>query len=162
MTARRRLLAAVSAGVAVASLTGCERPAPIVTVVSGTTSEWKEADVYCFEGQAAGSEDCAERAEGPVELKVSPGQQVGVDVSKAVRERGWFIQLSSLTGEGEPQQSEVFDDQHYFAFTAPALSSAGLRLTINTIGPEGQAGPPSGTWTFDLVPEDAPAEPEAS
>ena len=161
MTPRRRLIAAVSAGVAVASLTGCERPAPIVTVVSGTNSEWKEADLFCFEGQAFESGNCAERGEGPVELPVAPGQQVGVDVSKAVVERGWFIELSAPEGGGEAQQSEVFQDEHYFAFTAQQLTGPGLRLTVNALGPEGEAGPPSGTWTFDLVPEDAPAEAEA-
>ena len=152
MTARRRLLAAVSAGVAVASLTGCERPAPIVSVVSGTNSEWKEADLFCFEGQAFESGECPTRDEGPTRLPVSPGQQVGVDVSKAVVERGWFIELSAPGGDGEAQQSEVFDDQHYFAFTAPQLTEQGLRLTIRSVGEQGEGGPPSGEWTFDLVP----------
>jgi hypothetical protein len=151
LTARRRLLAAVSAGVAVASLTGCERPAPIVTVVSGTTSEWKEADVFCFEGQSLEDGDCASRAEGPVEIPVAPGQQIGVDVSKAVAERGWFIQLSSPAGDTEPQQSDVFEDDHYFAFTAPNVGQEGLRLTVLTVGEQGAQGQPSGEWTFDLV-----------
>jgi hypothetical protein len=151
LTARRRLLAALSAGVAVASLTGCERPAPIVTVVSGTTSEWKEADVYCFEGQSLAQENCATRAEGPVQLPVSPGQQIGVDVSKAVADRGWFIQLSSPGGDSEPQQSDVFDDDHYFGFTAPNVGEQGLRLTVFTVGEQGEQGQPSGEWTFDLV-----------
>jgi hypothetical protein len=153
LTPRRRLIAAVSAGVAVASLTGCERPAPIVTVVSGTNSEWKEADLFCFEGQAFEAGDCAQRAEGPIELPVAPGQQVGVDVSKAVVERGWFIELSASEGGGEAQQSEVFEDEHYFAFTAPQLGEQGLRLTIRSLGEQGEGGPPSGEWTFDLVPK---------
>jgi hypothetical protein len=152
LTPRRRLLAALSAGAAVVALTGCERPAPIVTVVSGTTSEWKEADVFCFEGQSFADGDCAERAEGPTELPVSPGQQVGVDVSKAVVDRGWFIELSAPGGqEGQSQQSDVFEDQHYFAFTAPAVGPEGLRLTVRTVGEDG--GEPSGEWTFDLVPD---------
>lgn len=152
MTPRRRLLAALTAGLAVASLTGCERPAPIVTVVSGTTSEWKEADVFCFEGQSVEDGDCAERADGPTVLEVTPGQQVGVDVSKAVVDRGWFLELSPPEGQGQPQQSEVFEDQHYFGFTAPSIGEQGLRLTIRTLGEQGEQGAPSGEWTFDLVP----------
>jgi hypothetical protein len=152
VTPRRRLLAAVSAGVAALALTGCERPAPIVTVVSGTNSEWKEADVWCFEGQSFEAGDCAQRAEGPTRLDVKPGEQVGVDVSKSVVERGWVVELSSPDGQQEPQQSQVFEDQHYFAFTAPSAGPQGLRLTVRAVGEQGESGPPSGVWTFDLVP----------
>ncbi len=151
MTARRRLLVALSAGAAVVSLTGCERPAPIVTVVSGTTSEWKEANVFCFEGQSASNGDCAQRAEGSTVLEVTPGEQVGIDVSKAVVDRGWFIELSAPGGEAEAQQSQIFTDQHYFAFTAPNIGEQGLQLTVRSLGEEGPAGPPGGEWTFDLV-----------
>lgn len=144
MTPRRRLLAAVTAGVAVASLTGCERPAPIVTVVSGTTSEWKEADAYCFQ-----ADECVEHAHGPTVLPVRPGQQVGVDVSKALVDRGWFIELSAPGSEGQSQQSEVFRDQHYFAFTTPSIGPEGLRLVVRSLGAGGEGT--SGEWVFDLV-----------
>lgn len=151
----RRLLSALTAGVAALSLTGCERPAPIVTVVSGTTSEWKEADVYCFEGQSLPEGNCAQRAEGTTVLEVEAGQQVGIDVSKAVLEQGWFIELAppgAVGEEAQAQQSDVLEDQHYFAFTAPAIGPEGLRLTVRTLGEQGGGGPPSGEWTFDLVP----------
>lgn len=151
MTARRRLLAALSAGVALISLTGCERPAPIVTVVSGTTSEWKEADVYCFAGQSLPDDDCVQRADGPVQLEVTPGQQVGVDVDKDVVERGWYIQLAGPEGGAQAQQSDVMEDRHYFSFTAPSVGPEGLRLTVVALGEQGPEGPPSGEWTFDLV-----------
>jgi hypothetical protein len=145
VTPRRRLLAALTAGVAVLPLAACERPAPIVTVVSGTTSEWKEADTFCFT-----ADECVEHGEGPTPLPVRPGQQVGVDVSKAVVDRGWFIELSSPSGEGQAQQSEVFDDQHYFAFTAPSIGPEGLRLVVRSLGTGGE-GTTSGEWVFDLV-----------
>lgn len=152
MTARRRLLATLSAGVAVVALTGCERPAPIVTVVSGTTSEWKEADVYCFDGQSLADDECAQRAEGaPVQLEVTPGQQVGIDVDKDVVERGWYILLAGPTAGEQAQQSDVMEDSHYFTFTAPNVGPGGLRLTVVALGEQGREGPPSGEWTFDLV-----------
>jgi hypothetical protein len=149
VTPRRRLLTALTAGVAVVSLTGCERPAPIVTVVSGTTSEWKEADLYCFDGQSLQNDECVQRAEGPTVLEVKPGQQVGVDVSKAVVDRGWYVELAQPGGDTQPQQSEVFEDEHYFAFTAPSIGEGGLRLVVRTVGEDGQTD--SGEWLFDLV-----------
>jgi hypothetical protein len=154
MTARRLLatLGRISiAGAAVVALTGCERPAPIVTVVSGTTSEWKEADVYCFEGQSLEDDDCASRASGSVRIEVSPGERVGVDVSKAVAERGWFLELSRPGGEAQTESSDRLVDEHYFSFT-PRVGADGLRLTVKTLGDAGPRGPHSGEWTFDLVP----------
>jgi hypothetical protein len=153
VTPRRRLLAALSAGAAVVALTGCEKPAPIVTVVSGTTSEWKEADVYCFEGQSLAEDECVQRGDGPVRLEVSPGDRVGVDVDAEVVDRGWYIQLSDPAGAGQAQQSDVMADTHYFGFTTPNLGENGLVLTIVALGEQGAQGPPSGEWTFQLVPE---------
>jgi hypothetical protein len=153
MTARRRLLVAAgrlgTAGAVALALTACERPAPIVTVVAGAASEWKEADVFCFEGQTPGG-DCARRATGPTRIEVGPGQRVGVDVSKDVVERGWYIELSLPGGEGEPESSELLVDQHYFSFT-PRVGPEGLRLTVKAVGESGPRSPASGEWAFDLV-----------
>lgn len=148
MTARRRLLAAVTAGIAAVTLTGCERPAPIVTVVAGMHSEWKEADLFCFEGQSQEQENCVQRAEGPVEIRVTPGQRVGVDVSKAVKDSGWLIELSGASEQ--PQQTPVFEDKHYYGFSAPGVGPEGATLTVKSVGEDGAAG---GEWVFRLVPE---------
>ena len=154
MTARRRLTAVASAGLAVAALTGCEKPAPIVTVVSGSTSEWKEADVFCFEeGQTFEDGDCVQRSTSPTQIPVTPGQQVGVDVSREVVERGWYVELAGPGGQGQAQQSGIQEHKHYFTFTAPQVDEGGLRLTVRTVG-ESEQGAPTGEWVFDLVPAD--------
>ena len=156
MTARRLLATAGRlsvVGVAALALTGCEKPAPIVTVVSGTTSEWKEADVYCFEGQSLTDDQCVQRAEEPTRIEVSPGDRVGVDVDEDVVERGWYLELGGAGGEGEVQASDIQLERHYFAFTAPALGPDGLRLTVKAVGEDGPRGPHSGEWVFELVPE---------
>ena len=146
MTARRRLTAAVTAGVALVVLTACESPAPIVTVVSGGESRWTEASTYCFEGQSTQEANCAVRATEVTELAARPGEQVGIDVSKDVAERGWLIEL----GEGEQaQRSQVLEDDHYFSFTAPNIGPEGLPLTVRTIDESGQVQ--TGEWRFQLV-----------
>lgn len=153
MTLRRRLRAAASVGLVVVALSACERPAPIVTVVSGTNSEWKEADLFCFEeGATFGDEACVQRASGPTRIPVEPGKQIGIDVGREVVERGWYLELGSPDGQGEAQQSPVQEDKHYFAFTAPQLGPEGLRLTIRSLGGESEEGTPTGEWVFDLVP----------
>ena len=148
MTARRRLAATLSAVAAVAALTGCERPAPIVTVVSGTHSDWKEADVYCFDGQPLSSGDCAVRDDEPVRIPVKDGR-IGIDVSKDVVERGWYVEVIGPTRQ--PESSEVFQDRHYFPLRV-GVPAEGLLLTVRTAGEGGDPRNPTGEWTFELVP----------
>lgn len=152
MTARRRLLATACAGIALVGLTGCEKPAPIVTVVSGGASVHKEADIFCFEGQQLVEDECAQRAEGVTSLEVTPGETVGVDVDRDIVQRGWFLELAQPgADQQEAQRSELFEDDHYFTFTAPAVGPQGVLLTVLAVGDQGEQGPPSGEWTFQLV-----------
>ena len=150
MPARRRLLAAASASLALAALTGCEKPAPLVTLVSGGTSVYTEANAYCFEeGKTLEDGGCAERAQGATRLEVRPGEQVSVDVDKDLVERGWRVQLG--TGDEPDNVSRVFDDQHYFTFEAPGLPPEGAPLTVSTVDEQDAT---TGRWLFLLVPKD--------
>lgn len=152
MTPRRRLLATGSLALAAAALTGCEKPAPIVTIVNSGQSVYAEANTYCFEDQSLQEGNCAVRHVGTTELPVVAGQPVGVDVGKQLVEDGWILELSDPAAQGEqaqPQRSEL-QDGHYFTFTAPALpQDSTLLLTVRSIG-EGDV--PNGEWSFTLVP----------
>ena len=152
MITRRRLAASASAAGALLALTACEKPAPIVTVVSGGESVYSEATTWCFEEQTP--PDCAERADGVTELAVRGGQTVGIYGDKELAERGWVIELSQPEGQGQaaqPQRSEP-QDGHYFTFTAPNLpTGSSLLLTVRAVG-EGEQEP-TGEWQFALTPE---------
>jgi len=166
MTARRRLLAAASATFALAALTGCEKPAPIVTLVSAGESVYSEAAVYCFdEGRTLDDGECAERTDEVVELSTRPGEVVGVDVAKALADRGWELTLLDPTGQVQEQRTGQLEEDHYFSFTAPNLSPAGYDVRIQTVEPDlDEAGQqrldeqglpvtiPTGEWRFRLVP----------
>ena len=152
MNARRRLLATASAAGALLALTACEKPAPIVTVVSGGESVYAEANTYCFEGQTPGS-GCATRHEGSTEIAVRGGETVGVDVDGDLVDDGWFIELSdpSAQGQSQPQRSEP-QKGHYFTFTAPNLPlGSELLLTVRSLGEDGDE--PTGEWSFTLTPK---------
>ena len=145
----RRPLACVAAVGALLALSACEKPAPIVTVVSGGQSVYAEANTWCFEGQTP--PDCAERHEGTTSLSVRAGETVGVDVDKELADGGWYLELSAPGGDGEqqPQRSEP-QEGHYFSFTAPSLAQGStLDLTVRAIG-EGEE--PRGEFSFELVP----------
>lgn len=154
MNARRRLLAAARPGVVVAgallALTACEKPAPIVTVVSGGRTVHAEAGTWCFEGQSTAKGNCATRHEGTTRLAVRGGDTVGVDVDKDLAERGWYIELAEPGGaQGSEQRSEPQTD-HYFTFTAPNLpTGSSLVLTVRAL--DGADGT-SGEFRFTLTP----------
>ena len=149
MTARRRLLTAAAATLALATLSGCEKPAPLVTVVSGGESVYTEANLYCFEeGQSLDSGACAERAQGPQRLEVRPGNRIGIDVDEELAEGGWDFVLSDPSDPNRTQGIGPLEN-HYFPFTVPAIESGGtLNLTVRSIGSSGQ---PTGEWQFQLV-----------
>lgn len=151
MTARRRLLTAASAALALSALTACERPAPIVTLVSGGTSVYAEATQFCFDESADLQQgECAQREDEIKRLEVRPFERIGVDVGKELTDRGWQFSLSDPADPQNAQRSPV-QDGHWFAFSAPQIPANGsLLLTVFALG-EGDA--PTGEWVFELVPK---------
>jgi hypothetical protein len=151
MTARRRLLAAASATAALVALTGCEKPAPIVTLVAGGESVYTEAATFCFEQDVTlESGECAQRQSSLTPLSVRGGEVVGVDVDKEVAERGWQLELQDPNDPQGTQRSPTIDD-HYFTFTAPGLQPGGrLLLTVRTVDAQDA---PTGEWQFELQAE---------
>ena len=151
MNARRRLLTAVSAAGALLALTACEKPTPIVTVVSGGESVYTEASTWCFEEQTP--PDCAERKQETKSLAVRGGETIGIDVGKEVAEGAWLVELSDPAAQGEQEQPQRSEPQsgHYFSFDAPNLpSDAELLLTVRSVDDSGE---PSGEWSFRLSPK---------
>ena len=143
----RRPLACVAAVGALLALSACEKPAPIVTVVSGGQSVYAEANTWCFEGQTP--PDCAERETGSTSIPVRAGETVGVDVDKELADGGWYLELSAPGGDQQPQRSEP-QEGHYFSFTAPSLAAGStLDLMVYAVG-EGEE--PLGEFSFTLTP----------
>ena len=157
MDTRRHLLASAFVAGGLLALTACEKPAPIVTVVSGGESLYREAGTWCFEEQTP--PDCAERRQETAELAVRAGETVGVDVDRELAERGWFIELSDPDGQGQDSQPQRSEPQtgHYFTFTAPPLpSGSSLLLTVRALAEDGggsEQQDATGEWEFVLVPE---------
>ena len=152
MTPRRRLSAAACATVALAGLTGCEKPAPLVTVVSGGSSVYSEAAAFCFdEGATLENGTCSERATTIPQIEVRQGERIGIDVDKELVERGWQLELVDPADPQRTQGSSTIED-HYFPFTAPGIAPNGkLLLTVRTVN---EQNAPTGEWRFELVNRD--------
>jgi len=155
MTARRHLLLTTSGVLCLAALTGCEKPAPIVTLVNEGRSVYSEAAVWCFEGQTG--DKCATRGTEVPSLQVLPGT-LGVDVAKELADTRW---IASLVDSANPQQelvsSGVRKDSHYYSFNLPALPpGTTLLLSVRALADgataEGQQPEARGSWQFRLTP----------
>lgn len=152
MTARSRTTAALVAGLCALALSGCQKPTPLVTLVSGTTSVNTDATVFCFEGQSAEAQNCRAEAKTPTVLKVKVGAQVGIDVAKEVAENGWVVVLPGDDQDPSNDQASGTQDEHYFAFT-PQFERGPLRLEVRMLDEGNEGAATVGNWQFVLVPE---------
>ena len=152
MIARSRLIAGLATALSAVALTGCEKPTPLVSLVSGTTSVQTEAAIFCFEGQSAQAQNCRTETTTPTVLKVKVGSPVGVDVSKEVADAGWVIVLPGDDQDPSNDQASGTQKESYFAFT-PQFESGPLRLEVRMLDEGNASGPTVGNWQFVLVPE---------
>lgn len=152
MTARSRTLAGLTAALCALSLSACQKPTPLVTLVSGTSSVNTGATIFCFEEQSPEAQDCRTEAQPPTVLKVKVGSQVGVDVSKEVAEAGWVVVLPGDDQDPSNDQASGTQREHYFAFT-PQFESGPLRLEVRMLDKGNPSAATVGNWQFVLIPE---------
>ena len=155
MYARSRVLAAASTAVALVALTGCQKPTPIVSLVSGGDSVHSDATIYCFDGQSAQQQNCRTDVHPPTPLKVKVGQQVGIDVAKQVADAGWVVVLPGGDKDPSNDQASGTQDSHYFAFTPePSMFQNGpVRMEVRMLDDGRTDAPTAGNWQFVLVPD---------
>lgn len=156
----------VAAGTAAASLllAGCnlQKPSPLVSVVSGGHVTHAEAASYCFDGQDPKKEPgsaggCTlDATSTPPVIRVRPGDQVGVDVAKALSDTAWAVTLRSqhpgADGQQPQEQSSPVQDGHYFAFS-PGFDGGPVDLQVRSLASSKPGAQPTGVWRFVLVPQ---------
>jgi hypothetical protein len=158
MPARRHLAVGTAAVASLLALTGCERPTPLVSLVSGGTFVKAEASSFCFEGQdptrEPGSEGgCSFTERTPRLLEVRPGDQLGIDVDKDLAESGWVAVVRPQNGGQQAQeQASPVQEGHYFTFN-PQFETGPIELDIRSLSaPRGDAQV-TGVWRFVLTPK---------
>ncbi|MCW2726004.1 MAG: hypothetical protein JWN35_2925 [Frankiales bacterium] len=152
MTARSRLFAGLSVAVAMVALTGCQKPTPLVSAVSGSTFVHTDAVLFCFDGQTTQKQNCRVASnKTPTVLNVKAGQPVGIDVAKDIAENGWVVVLPSADGNPANDRSSNKQDSHYFSFT-PQFQSGPLKVEVRMLDKGRTNAPTIGDWQFVLVP----------
>jgi hypothetical protein len=157
-----RLLAAGAATASLLTLSACQQPSPIVSVVSGGKTVHDEAVSYCFDGQdpakQPGEKGACRFSERSAQLvRVRPGDQVGVDVAKPLADGAWVLQVTSQAPgqDGQPSQprtSEV-QDSHYFSFDPAFENGAPIELQVKSLASTKPNAAVTGVWRFVLAPQ---------
>lgn len=160
MPSVRPLALALAAAVSALALSACDKPAPSVTIFSGTTSEHREALCWSFDpDRAYTAEDCvvdvaaAQSQESVFDaldeylatLEVAAGDVVGISVDPEVADAGW-----SVTINGRPLHRELITET-YFRFTMPPqpLRRGSAELQVRAAAEDGTSA--RGFWVFRLV-----------
>jgi hypothetical protein len=151
-TNRRSRLALLSLTAVVGALvlTGCEKPAPGVSVFAGTTTEYRPAVCWAFDGEALEAGDCAQdviteasTGDAVATIPVVPGETIGISVDPKVADAGW----SPVIGQQRLVSTPL--DTTYYRFTYPDLQeipAEGVLLQI--VAGRGESA--KGIWVFRL------------
>lgn len=152
MTPGRLPLLAAGTVVLAVALSGCTKPAPGVSVFSGTTSEYRAAACWAFDGAGVDATECAsdllaEAADGGTlaRIPVVPGNVVGISVDPAVADAGWTPRIGGQALTPTPLTTT------YWRFTFPELQqlpAEGVPMEI-IAGTEGRT---DGVWIFQITP----------
>ena len=147
---RRAALVAATAAAAAVLLSGCEKPAPGVSVFSGTTTEHRKAVCWAFESEALDPGQCtqdllteASAGEVVARIPVVPGDTVGISVDPVVAKSGWTPVI------GQQRLVSTPLDTTYYRFTYPDLQEVpeeGVLLQIVA----GRGESTRGIWVFRL------------
>ncbi len=150
---RIRTLAAMPIlAVAALGLVACEKPAPGISVTSGTTTAYREALCWSFDGSALSAENCAQdlvtnAVDGgqAARIPVIPGTTIGISVDPVVADTGWYPVIGTQKLTEQPLTTT------YYRFTYPDLQevpASGVPLQV--VAADG--ADTVGLWVFALVP----------
>jgi hypothetical protein len=152
MTRARRTLAITAIAALTLTLAACSKPAPGVSVFTGTTTVREEALCWAFDADQLDPTTCAQDViTGAVSggnvpsLTVVPGDVIGISVDPDVADAGWTPAIGGQKLTTTPITST------YYRFTYPDLQEVpadGLSLQIIA----GKDTNTRGIWVFALNP----------
>lgn len=142
--------AVVVAASAVLLLSGCDKPAPGISVFSGTATEHRQAVCWSFESEALEPGDCAQdllteasAGDAVARIPVVPGDTIGISVDPKVAEAGWTPVI------GQQRLTTTPLETTYYRFTYPDLQEVpadGVLLQVVA----GRGESTRGIWVFRL------------
>lgn len=143
------------------ALTACDKPAPSVTVFSGSTSTNVEALCWSFDAKqkldvaaclGSGSGQSASQLAEALQSKVGvvpvqPDQTIGISVDQQVADAGWY----PVIGNSRLTEQPVTSTYYRFQLSAADLRGGRVQLRVLALGQD--ASQVRGLWLFELRPE---------
>jgi len=134
------------------ALVGCDKPAPGISVTSGTTTEYRQALCWSFDGSALSAENCAQdlvttAVDGgqAARIPVIPGATIGISVDPVVADAGWYPVIGTQKLTEQPLTTT------YYRFTYPDLQEVPADgIALQVVAANG--ADTIGLWVFSLVP----------
>ena len=145
---------AALAGCGALVLTGCEAPAPSVTVFTGARSEHTEAVCWNHDNAEVDERTCVPEGGEVPTLRYSASETVGISVDPDVADGGWRPFVATGTGSQEQPLTDGPVDSTYYRFALPELATAQSTVTLRIVAVTGVgAGQKTrGVWLFTLRP----------
>lgn len=145
MTMRRTAVIAGMLATAALTLSACEKPAPAVTVWSGSSSDRAEARCWSSDAtQTVNLSSCVAGGTGVPTLSVLPGQTIGISVDTVVAQDGWYPTIGNQRLTAQPLTTTYYR----FALSESDLAQP-LQLRVLSLGQGGQQL--RGVWLFELT-----------
>ncbi|MGC0422382.1 DUF2771 domain-containing protein [Embleya sp. AB8] len=149
MKTRRPAALAGAAVLGALALTGCniDKPTPLVTLVSGSTSVHSEAECYKENGtlDEAKAEDCLKSTDGKT-ISVGEGGSFAVGVDKKIADAGWALLINGKQQSQTPIKTTYVKGMS-LTYGEPTAESA--PITVQVVQPDGKTGY-RGIWTFKI------------
>lgn len=157
----RRIAAAVAVSLSILlTLAACDKPAPSVTVFSGSISSNVEALCWSFDAQqkldvgrclGQGSGQSAAELAASLTAKVgvvpvSADQTIGISVDPQVADAGWY----PVIGDSRLTAQPVTTTYYRFQLSAAELRGGSVQLRVLALGGDGTQV--RGLWLFELRP----------
>jgi hypothetical protein len=121
-------------------LTACQKPAPNVSVLSGSTFRTVSPSTYCFAATTC--------RPGPLDLpevSAAPDSKVLVDVPRQVMSRGWAVLALSLNGRKVLGTSGRITDSHSYQIASTVNSGQPFIVEVRQFS---NGKPDSSRWSF--------------
>lgn len=155
MPARRPLATTLATAALLLAATGCQKPTPNVTMVSGREAAHAEAYQFCRNGEALTRVDgtqCRGTGKQVTILRAKQDAVVSVDVDSALAKTGWFV------FDPDARRSYGLQDEHYTTLVAdytgrPVPGVINLEVRQLDHKPTSDADIPkvTGVWKFQLI-----------
>ncbi|MFF7247918.1 DUF2771 domain-containing protein [Embleya sp. NPDC008237] len=149
MKTRRPAALAGAAVLGALALTGCniDKPTPLVTLVTGSTSVHSEAECYKDDGTIddAKVSDCLNKTKLKT-ISVDEGGSFSVGVDKKIADAGWLLLF-----DGKPQTQSVIKTTFYsdirLKYGSPQKDDE--PILVQVVQPDGEQGY-RGIWAFKV------------